>query len=174
MKKIAIIGCGGAGKSTLARQLATILRLPVIHLDKEFWQPGWQMLPKEEEGKVLEKISRQTEWIIDGNYKNTMSARFNEADTIIFLDFSTLLCLRRVIRRFFTYRGRTRPDMTEGCPEKLDWSFIGWVLSYRHAYRPIVLDKLKQHTQNRKILVFKKPKQVSQFLIALTESGDYN
>ncbi|MCB9821876.1 hypothetical protein H6801_00670 [Candidatus Nomurabacteria bacterium] len=34
--KILIIGCPGTGKSTLARKLGDITKLPVIHLDK-FW-----------------------------------------------------------------------------------------------------------------------------------------
>lgn len=127
MKKIAIVGCGGAGKSTLARQLSDILHLPVLHLDKVFWQPGWKTLPKEEEQKILEEVAMRDEWIIDGNYKGTMPTRFEAADTIIFLDFSTLLCLHRVIKRYFKYRGTTRPDMTAGCPEKLDWEFISWI-----------------------------------------------
>lgn len=167
MRRIAIVGCGGAGKSTLARQLGTILHLPVIHLDKEFWQPGWKTLPKEEEREVLEKATKQDEWIIDGNYKGTMSSRFDAADTIIFLDFPTLLCLYRVIKRFFKYRGTTRPDMTEGCPEKLDWEFISWIIGFRYSYRPIVLEKMTQYASNRKVLIFHQPAQVQLFLADL-------
>jgi adenylate kinase family enzyme len=172
MKRIAIVGCGGAGKSTLAHQLGTILRLPVIHLDKEFWQPGWKMRPKEEEQEILEKTAKQDEWIIDGNYQATMSTRFEAADTIIFLDFPTLLCLWRVIKRFFKYRGTTRPDMTEGCPEKLDWEFIGWIIGYRQSYRPTVLKKIVQYSTNRQILIFTKPKQIIQFLADLGKNSN--
>lgn len=173
MKRIAIVGCGGAGKSTLARQLGEILHLPVIHLDKEFWQPGWKMRPREEEHKILEKIARQDEWIIDGNYQSTMSTRFEVADTIIFLDFPTLLCLRRIIKRFFKYRGTTRPDMTEGCPEKLDLEFIFWILSYRKSYRPIVLEKMAQYAPNRKVLIFQQPAQVELFLTDIEKNTHF-
>ncbi|MDZ8035131.1 hypothetical protein [Nostoc sp. DedSLP04] len=48
MKKILIIGSGGAGKSTLARELGTILSLEVIHLDAWYWNPGWVETPKTE------------------------------------------------------------------------------------------------------------------------------
>lgn len=167
MKKIAIVGCGGAGKSTLARQLGEILHLPVIHLDQQFWQSGWKMRSREEEREIVGNLARQDEWIIDGNYKSTLSTRFEAADTIIFLDFPTLLCLLRVIKRFFKYRGTTRPDMTEGCTEKLDWEFIFWIIGYRKSYRPIVLDKIAEHASNRKVLIFKKPTQVERFLTDL-------
>ncbi len=172
MKRIAIVGCGGAGKSTLARQLEAILHLPVIHLDKEFWQPGWKMLPKEEEREVLEKATKQVEWIIDGNYKGTMSSRFEVADTIIFLDFPTLLCLYRIIKRFFKYRGTTRPDMTEGCPEKLDLEFIGWIIGYRKSYRPIILEKIAQFAPERKVMIFQRPAQVQLFLTDLEKNSN--
>ncbi|RYU94619.1 DNA topology modulation protein [Emticicia agri] len=171
MKKIAIVGCGGAGKSTLARQLSEILHLPVIHLDKEFWQPGWKMRTKEEEQKIVEKIATQNEWIIDGNYQDTMPIRFEAADTIIFLDFPTLLCLRRVVKRFFKYRGTTRPDMTEGCPEKLDWEFVSWIIGYRHSYRPIVFKRIEQYGAHCQILIFRKPAQVALFLTDLEKSS---
>lgn len=36
MKRVAIIGSGGAGKSTLARQVGDATGLPVIHLDREY------------------------------------------------------------------------------------------------------------------------------------------
>ncbi|MBA4852857.1 DNA topology modulation protein [Emticicia sp. BO119] len=171
MKRIVIVGCGGAGKSTLARQLSEILHLPVIHLDKEFWQPGWEMRPKEEERKILEEVARQKEWIIDGNYQSTMQRRFEAADTIIFLDFSTLICLRRVIKRYFEYRGTTRPDMTEGCPEKLDWEFLSWIIGFRHSYRSIILKKIAQYGSHSKVLVFQRPQQVGQFLNDLEKNS---
>lgn len=167
MKRIAIVGCGGAGKSTLARQMGEILNLPLIHLDKEFWQSGWKMRSREEEREIVEKIAKQDEWIIDGNYQSTMDTRFEAADTIIFLDFPTLLCLKRVIKRFFKYRGTTRPDMTEGCPEKLDREFIFWIIGYRKSYRPIVLEKIAEYTTDRKVMIFQRPAQLEIFLTDL-------
>ena len=48
MRRIAIIGAGGAGKSTLARQLGEVLGIEVIHLDALFWKPGWVDTPRDE------------------------------------------------------------------------------------------------------------------------------
>ena len=96
MKKIAIVGCGGAGKSTLARQLGWLLGLPVIHLDAEFWKPGWQMIAKVDE----QRAHKQSWSVLTGLLTATTlvyAPAFAAADTIIFLDFPTLLCLWRVI-----------------------------------------------------------------------------
>ena len=47
MERVMIIGCGGAGKSTLARKLGEKTGLPVVHLDQIYWEPGnWQHLEK--------------------------------------------------------------------------------------------------------------------------------
>jgi len=123
MKRIMIIGCGGSGKSTLAVRLGESLSLPAYHLDRLYWQPGWKGLPRDEWRAVQEELCVQPAWILDGNYTSTMDVRFASADTIIFLDLPTLSCLHGAIRRFLLFRGRSRPDMAEGCPEKLDWQF---------------------------------------------------
>lgn len=168
MKKIVIVGCGGAGKSTLAQQLGKLLGLPVIHLDAVFWKAGWRIIAREEQKKALQTMLGGESWIIDGNYRSTMAIRFTAADTIIFLDFHPLLCLWRVLKRYKHYRGSTRPDMSEGCLEKVDWQFIGWILSYRQLYRPMVLKQLAEQTGHRSIVILKHPKQVDAFLKQLT------
>ncbi|WP_337041710.1 DNA topology modulation protein [Emticicia sp. 17c] len=167
IKRISVVGCSGAGKSTLARQLAEALALPVVHLDAELWQPGWKMVPKDKELAIVKNLISKDKWIIDGNYHSTMPIRFAATEAIILLDFSTWLCLKRVIQRFFRYKGTTRPDMREGCPEKLDWEFIIWILSFRHRQRPLVLKHINAHKNNCHVLVFRNPKQVVAFLNAI-------
>jgi adenylate kinase family enzyme len=164
MKRIVIIGCGGAGKSTLAREIGNILRIPVIHLDAELWKPNWQMTPKAEALELLTKMVNQSQWIMDGNYGSTMSMRFAAADTIIFLDFPRWLCLWRVIQRVRKYKGKNRPDMGKGCPERLNWDFLTWVWNYRRTSRRQVLEKISQYSQERKILVLAQPSEVKKFL----------
>ncbi len=143
MRRILIIGSGGAGKSTLARQLGAELGLPVYHLDQLYWKPGWVKSSREEFADKQATVLRMPEWIIDGNFGETIQARLDAADTVIFLDFPTRVCLWGVFRRYFRYRNRTRPDMTEGSPEKFpDWDFLWWILSYRTTRRPRVMRRL--------------------------------
>ena len=51
-----------------------------------------------------------------------------QADLIIFMNFNRWNSLYRVIKRYLKYRGKVREDIAAGCPEKLDWEFIRWVL----------------------------------------------
>ena len=129
--KIAILGHAGSGKSTLARQLGDKYGLPVLHFDSIHFLPGWVETDRPyKREKVTEFLDANPEgWVMDGNYfKICAERRFEEADRILYLDFPRYICLPRVYKRLFTYRGKTRPDMAEGCNEKVDWAFLKWVL----------------------------------------------
>ena len=115
MERVIIIGCGGAGKSTLARQLGEKTGLPVVHLDQLFWKPGWQESTKDEIDEKIRVEMEKTQWIMDGNYNRTMSRRMERCDTVIYLDFSTIACVMGVLKRITTNYGRVRPDMGESC-----------------------------------------------------------
>lgn len=164
MQRIAIIGSGGSGKSTVARQLGDILTLPVIHLDAFFWQPDWVETPQEEWRAVQQRFVQQERWIIDGNYSSTFDIRFARADTLIFLDFPRLLCMYRVLKRSLMYRGKTRPDMNEGCPERIDWNFLVWVWNYPSNGRVRAMKKIEQYKEGKQVVILHHPTEVKRFL----------
>lgn len=128
--KIAIIGYSGSGKSTLARKLGQKYGEDVLHLDAVHWLPGWQMRTREQKNAIVgEFLDTHEGWIIDGTYsKQHFDRRMSEADQIIFMNFNRFACLWRVVKRYHTYKGRTREDMGEGCTEKIDAAFVKWVL----------------------------------------------
>ena len=130
MKKVIVIGSGGAGKSTFSRQLGEVTGIPVIHLDRLYWRPNWDKMPKTEWEATIAGLIKNDSWIMDGNFGGTREMRMRAADTIIFLDVPRRVCLYRVIKRAIKYRGRNRPDMAKGCNEKLDFEFLGWVWNY--------------------------------------------
>lgn len=136
MKKIVLIGSGGSGKSTLARKLGEILSIKVHHLDAIFWKPGWISTPKGEQIAVQEELISHESWIIDGNYSGTIDIRLKAADTIIFVDLSRWVCVIRVLKRRFQYRSKTRPDMAEGCEERVSLQFMKWVWEYPEKQKP--------------------------------------
>jgi len=142
MKRIAVIGCCGAGKSTFSRQLHRITGLPLIHLDQLFWNTDWVPCGKEAFQKRSAAVYSGPAWIMDGNYLSTMKDRLALADTVIFLDYSTWTCVARVARRTLSYYGRTRPDMTAGCPERFDWDFCRHLFNFRRNHRPRILEVL--------------------------------
>ena len=107
MKKILILGCPGAGKSTFARKLRDKTGLPLYYLDMIWHKPDRTTITKQEFDAKLSEIIKQEEWIIDGNYGRTLELRFKECDTVFFLDLPTNVCLAGVEGRI----GREREDM---------------------------------------------------------------
>lgn len=153
MERILIIGCGGAGKSTLARQLGEKLSVPVVHLDKLYWKPGWVQESREEFDRKLTQELEKSKWIIDGNFNRTMPQRLQKCDTILYLDFSRWACLRGVIKRILTTYGTVRPDMGEGCPERFDLEFLRWVWNYNKNNREQNYRLLSEATHAQKIVL---------------------
>lgn len=163
MKRIIVIGCGGAGKSTFSRNLSDKLNIPVYHLDKIFWNRGWIQTPQEEFDIKLKSLVNKDKWIIDGNYIRTLDMRAERADTIIFINMSTYLCLYRTIKRRIMYNGKSRPDMAEGCPEGVDFEFFKWILNYNKKIRPEILEKLKKYN-DKTVIILNGKKEVKDFI----------
>jgi adenylate kinase family enzyme len=161
-----IIGSGGAGKSTLARQLGERLGLPVYHLDALLWKPGWVMTPKDEERTIFQKLVRQDRWIIDGNYGSgeNLETRLAVADTVILLDLPRLICLWSAVKRYFQWRGRTRPDMGPECPEQLDWEYVRWIWNYPRNSLPRTLDRMAAHQDHQRQVRLRSRREIAAFL----------
>ncbi|MCM2603177.1 DNA topology modulation protein [Rossellomorea marisflavi] len=164
MKKVVLIGSGGSGKSTLATRLGEAIDLPVWHLDQLLWKPGWVPVEREEVREIQRKLVTKEKWIIDGNYGSTMEFRMDAADTIIFLDLSRWRCSYRAMKRMFRYHGKSRPDMREGCEERLDLTFLKWIWQYPKEKRPGILQKLAAYSGEKTIIHLKSPREVRSFL----------
>ncbi len=163
MERIIIIGCGGAGKSTLARRLGEKLGLPVVHLDKLWWREGWTHIAQEEfDAALLAEVQKDC-WIIDGNYNRSMPMRLQYCDTIIYLDFSRIACLMGVCKRILTSYGTVRPDMGEGCCERIDFEFLKWVWNFNARHREKYY-KMLNETENVETIVLKNRRAVRKFL----------
>ena len=166
MERILIIGCGGAGKSTLARKMGEKLGIPVVHLDKLFWKPGWvESLPEEIDAKIQAELGK-SQWIMDGNYNRTLQERVKYCDTIIYLDFSRIACLMGVVKRVLTTYGTVRPDMGEGCPERFDPEFLKWVWNYNKNKRESNY-RLLNEAEGVETIVLKNRRAVKWFLSSL-------
>ncbi len=143
-RRVLVVGCGGAGKSTLARDLAAVSDLPVIHLDTEYWQAGWNEPAAHEWQARVGELTAAPAWIMDGNYGGTIKQRVADADLVVILERSRLVCLGNVLRRRWQHRGSTRPDMADGCPERLDPKFLRWIWDYPRVSGPKLRQRLAE------------------------------
>ena len=108
--KIAVLGYSGAGKSTLARTLGERYGIPVLHFDTIQFTPGWQERDRDEAHRMVHEFMEHPEWVIEGNYtKFEYERRLAEADKIIMVDLPRLACFVRAWKRYFRYRGKSRP-----------------------------------------------------------------
>ncbi|EJG9216920.1 AAA family ATPase, partial [Listeria monocytogenes] len=130
-EKVLIIGPNGAGKSTFATELGKHYDFEVCHLDKLFWQENWNAVAKADfEDKVDNIMSSKKKYIIDGDYFFNLEKRLEHADLVIWIKIPVFLCVANIIKRRFKYMTNVRPDVTEGCDEKLNLSFLLYALKY--------------------------------------------
>ncbi|MGJ8673875.1 topology modulation protein [Rubritalea sp.] len=167
MQRISILGCPGAGKSTLSRQLSDIFHLPVIHIDKEFWNEGWTPSDQDEFRLRMKSIYETPTWIIDGHYYSTLAERLAHTEVVYHLDYPTHICLFRALKRIITSYGQVREDIAEGCPERLDFEFITYLLRFKKSFRESTLSLIRENP-NLTVHTFKHPRELRSHINQLS------
>ena len=170
MKKVLVIGSGGAGKSTFARRLGEVTGIEVIHLDKLYWKPNWIEPSKDEWLKAVENAIKEDEWIMDGNFGGTLELRLAACDTAIFFDFPRIVCVYRVFKRWLKYWNTNRPDMTEGCNEKIDLKFLGWIWNFQKTTKPKIEERLKCFGREKTVIRLHSSKEVEDFFVNYSQT----
>ena len=170
--KIAIIGYSGAGKSTLAQKLSQFYSIPKLHIDTIQFQPGWQDSDRDwMKTEMKNFLTNHSDWVIDGNYSWCYyEERMQEADQIIFLNFSPWICLLRAFKRYLKYRGQVRESMAAGCKEQFNWEFIRWILWDGRTKNAKVRYQQVQETYPEKVIVLRSQKEMDHFLENLTHN----
>jgi adenylate kinase family enzyme len=167
MERILIIGCPGAGKTTLARKLGEKLNLPVVHLDSIFWSPGnWVHLEQADFDKALQAEQEKPKWIIEGNYNRTLPMRLAYCDAVIWLDFSRSACMAGWFKRMIANWRRVRPDMAPGCLERFEWEFAKFIWNFRKDHGEEYY-RLLNEAENIETVVLKNRRMVRKFLQTL-------
>ena len=170
VERMMVIGCPGSGKSTLSRLMAKKTGFPLVHLDQLFWNSGWQEKSREEFDSILTEELQKDRWIIDGNYSRTISMRLERADTVVFMDYPSVVCAYRVLKRVITRYGESRSDMGENCPERFDMSFLKYVWHFRKTERPKLISRLSE-AEGKHIIDIKNEKDRKAFLKKLEDKA---
>ena len=102
MQRIVIVGISGSGKTTVAARMARELGFPHIELDALHWEPDWTEAPPEVLRERVMKAAEGSNWVIDGNYGMVRDIVWGRADTVLWLDYFSLVYWRVVFR---TLRG---------------------------------------------------------------------
>jgi hypothetical protein len=102
--RVLVLGCPGSGKTVLARRLAGALGLPAVHLDDEYWRPGWSRPDPREWLHQQSMLVARPHWVIDGNYLDSVELRAARADLVVVVDAPTIRCLARVLIRAYRIR----------------------------------------------------------------------
>lgn len=141
MRKVAIVGCGGSGKSHVARELGRILDAPVTHLDAAFYDDEWNALPRDKFADVQRELVSQPRWVIDGNYNSTLQVRLEACDTVVLMDVSTAAALYGIFSRQLRHGAGHKGN---GVHNRIHWGVIKYVATYRRKMRPRVMAKIEE------------------------------
>jgi adenylate kinase family enzyme len=121
--RVSIIGATGAGKTLLARRLARVLPARVVHMDSHIWGPGWTLRDRAVAEAELQAVLRtEPAWIAEGHLEHAAREMLELADLVIYLDLSRPRLLRNIVLRWWRHRRRRRPELPEGCEERLGFA----------------------------------------------------
>ncbi len=159
MKKIMIIGCPGAGKSSLARELHARTGLPLYHLDMIWHKPDRTTVTREEFDARLAEILARDAWIIDGNYSRTIDVRLAACDTVFLLDLPVEDCLAGAESRI----GTQRPDLP-WLEETLDEEFRQWILDFPRENLPRIYRLLEPYRARVQVVILRSHEEIDTYL----------
>ncbi|MDQ0320114.1 adenylate kinase family enzyme [Pararhizobium capsulatum DSM 1112] len=171
-ERILLIGCSGSGKSTLATALAKRFGLTYISMDREvFWMPGWTPRPRAEALDRLRAFVDEPRWVIDGTSPGTLPLRLPRTDILIWLRPPRRISLYGVISRWWKFRGRTRPEMADGCPERVTIEFLRYIWNFEKTQTPEIEAALEKSGTDVPLIVLKS-RAMNERLLALVTGRD--
>jgi adenylate kinase family enzyme len=163
--RVAIIGCGGSGKSHLARQLGAMLGITPVHLDALYYDKDWNPLPKDQFAALQRNLVSAPRWIIDGNYASSLPIRLQAADTVIFLDLPARSCLRGVAQRRLRHGGGQHDAI--GVYDRITWSFLRYIAGYRKNMAPRVRTLIAGHAGAADVVLLRSRRAARRYLATL-------
>jgi adenylate kinase family enzyme len=160
--RIAIIGCGGSGKSHLARELGILLDIMPAHLDRLYYDRDWNPVEQQRFAALQRDLVSAPRWIIDGNYAATLPIRLEAADRVIFLDLPAWGCLWGVAQRRLRHGGGQHDAI--GVYDRITWNFIRYIGGYRRHMAPRVRQLIAAHAAHIHVVILRDRRAVRRYL----------
>ncbi len=161
-RRILVLGSPGSGKTTFSIRLARNLNLETIHLDAQFWKPGWIATPQPQWRERVTALIQRPEWIMDGTYENSLDLRIPAANAIILIECSRSTCLWRAVKRRLTVDDQHRPDAPDG--QRLEPAFLKYIWQYPDVTGPFVAECIRQYGSDKTIVPLRGSGEIRQFL----------
>ena len=159
MKRVIVIGCPGAGKSTFARALRDLTGMPLVYLDRIWHKADRTTVTREEFDAALEQAMSEEKWIIDGNYIRTLEPRLQQCDTVFFLDYPIEVCLEGARSRV----GVPHEDLP-WLEEEFDPEFRQWIEDFPRDQLPRIRALLERCAAEKTIIVFHSREEAEEWL----------
>lgn len=163
MRRVLVIGSPGAGKSTLSARLAAKLDVPVIYLDLHHWLPGWVYRDSASAREIVRDLATGPAWVMDGNFAETFDLRMPRADTLVWLDYPRMTCVRRILTRTIRGYGKRPADLPEGCPEGFDPQVYRFAWRFPAESRPQIASAIDKYGAHLNIMRLGNDRDVAAF-----------
>lgn len=161
IKKISIIGGPGTGKSTLANNLENELNIPVYHIDAINYLENWNTRDKKQRDEIILNKINQSSWIMDGTYRSILKERVEQADLVIFLNYSKFARIKGILSRCLKNRGKEKTDIP-GCKERMTFTFLKFTFNWEKNRIQLINKVLEKNAEN-KVIIFKNRKKLNKW-----------
>ena len=123
------------------------------------------VIGREELDKQLDKLVKEDEWIIDGNYARTLPKRLAHCDTVFFFDIPLEVCIEGARSRL----GKERVDMP-WVDDELDPEFLQWIIDFPRD----VVPEIEHHLKNfdKTVVRFHSREEANEFIESSNEKAD--
>ncbi len=165
-ERVLVIGCSGAGKTTLSLRIAERFGLEYQSLDRDvLWLPEWQTRDKIEQREILRNLVSRNRWIMDGNGPSTFDIRVPRADLVIWLRVPRRLSFVGLAQRVLKNYGTVRHAMADGCPERLpDREFLVYIWTFEQKMAPRIITGLDQHGPETPVVMIRNRMEAESLL----------
>ncbi len=171
--RILVLGCSASGKSTLSGKLSNMIDAPHISMDREvFWKSGWTARNRQEQREIIVELVKRDRWVMDGTNPSSLDIRLPRADLVIWTRMSRAVAYVGLAKRWLRYRGKVRPDLADGCPERFpDWEFLSYIWNFEKELAPLCIQNIDEFGSQTPVLVLRSHSETHR-LLELAVVGD--